>query len=74
MVVVGHDDDGLDRLETLKRILLTGLVTSIFLTALVSFLFARQLLRPIAFIIREVNEISSFDLSHRIRPARARTK
>jgi two-component system, OmpR family, sensor histidine kinase ArlS len=67
MVVVGHDDDGLERLATLKRILLTGLLTSIFLTALVSLLFARQLLRPIALIIREVNEISSFDLSHRIR-------
>src|SRR5579863_523881 len=67
VVVVGHDDDGLERLETLRRILLTGLVTSIFLTALVSFLFARQLLRPIALIIREVNEISSFDLSRRIR-------
>ena len=67
VVVAGRDDDGLDRLETLKRILLIGLVTSILLTALVSFLFARQLLRPIALIIREVNEISSFDLSHRIR-------
>ncbi|HUB61872.1 MAG TPA: HAMP domain-containing sensor histidine kinase [Puia sp.] len=67
VVVVGHDDDGLERLETLKRILLIGLVTSIVITALVSFLFARQLLRPIALIIREVNEISSFDLSHRIR-------
>jgi signal transduction histidine kinase len=67
MVVVGHDDDGLERLATLKRILLIGLLTSIFLTALVSLLFARQLLRPIALIIREVNEISSFDLSHRIR-------
>ncbi len=66
VVVAGHDDDGLDRLQTLKRILLIGLVTSIFLTALVSFLFARQLLRPIALIIREVNEISSFDLSRRI--------
>jgi two-component system sensor histidine kinase ArlS len=66
VVVAGRDDDGLDRLETLKRILLIGLVTSIVITALVSFLFARQLLRPIALIIREVNEISSFDLSRRI--------
>jgi len=67
VVVAGRDEDGLDRLETLKKILLIGLVTSIVLTALVSFLFARQLLRPIALIIREVNEISSYDLSHRIR-------
>lgn len=67
VVVVGHDDDGLERLQTLKGILFIGLVTSIVLTALISFLFARQLLRPIALIIREVNEISSFDLSRRIR-------
>lgn len=67
VVVVGHDDDGIERLETLKRILLIGLVTSIVITALVSFLFARQLLRPIALIIKEVNEVSSFDLSRRIR-------
>lgn len=67
VVVVGHDDDGLERLDNLKTILFIGLVTSVILTALVSFLFARQLLRPIALIIREVKEISSFDLSHRIR-------
>ena len=67
VVVAGRDDDGLERLATLKKILLIGLLTSIGLTALVSFLFARQLLRPIALIIREVNEISSYDLSHRIR-------
>jgi two-component system, OmpR family, sensor histidine kinase ArlS len=66
MVVAGHDDDGLDRLATLKNILLLSLATSVFITALVSFLFARQLLRPIALIIREVKDISSYDLSHRI--------
>jgi two-component system sensor histidine kinase ArlS len=67
VVVAGRDDDGLERLETLRRILVIGLVVSIVLTAFISFLFARQLLRPMALIIREVNEISSFDLSHRIR-------
>jgi len=52
VVVAGHDDDGLERLETLKTILLVGLAASVFITALVSLLFARQLLRPIALIIR----------------------
>jgi two-component system sensor histidine kinase ArlS len=66
VVVAGHDDDGLERLETLRRILATGLIVSVCLTALVSLLFARQLLRPIALIIREVNDISSYDLSRRI--------
>ena len=66
VVVTGHDDEGLERLDTLKTILLVGLAASVFITALVSFLFARQLLRPIALIIREVKDISSYDLSHRI--------
>lgn len=67
VVVAGHDDDGLERVDTLNKILGISVVLSICLTALISFLFATQLLRPIAQIIREVKEISSFDLSHRIR-------
>jgi two-component system sensor histidine kinase ArlS len=67
VVVAGHDDDGLERVGTLNKILGISLVLGVCLTALVSFLFARQLLRPIAQIIREVKDISSYDLSHRIR-------
>jgi len=67
VVVAGHDDDGLERVETLNKILVISLILGVLLTATVSFLFAQQLLRPIALIIREVKEISSFDLSHRIR-------
>jgi signal transduction histidine kinase len=67
VVVAGHDDDGLERVDTLNKILGISVILSICLTALISFLFARQLLRPIAQIIREVKEISSFNLSHRIR-------
>src|SRR5260221_2722269 len=67
VVVAGFDDEGLERVKTLNKILLISLVLGVLLTATVSFLFARQLLRPIALIIREVKEISSYDLSHRIR-------
>lgn len=67
MVVGGHDEDGLERVETLNKILLISLVLGVCLTALVSFLFARQLLRPITQIIHEVKEISSYDLSQRVR-------
>ncbi|WP_431213143.1 ATP-binding protein [Puia sp. P3] len=67
VVVAGHDDDGLERVETLNKILVISLILGVLLTATISFLFAQQLLRPIALIIREVKEISSFDLSHRIR-------
>lgn len=67
VVVAGHDEDGLERVETLNKILVISLVTGVCVTAFVSFLFARQLLRPITQIIREVKEISSYDLSNRVR-------
>jgi two-component system, OmpR family, sensor histidine kinase ArlS len=67
VVVAGHDDDGLERVETLNKILVISVVLGILLTALISFLFARQLLRPITQIIQEVKDISSYDLSQRVR-------
>ncbi len=67
VVVAGHDDDGLERVDTLSKILGISLVLGVFLTALASYLFAGQLLRPVALIIREVKDISSYDLSHRIK-------
>jgi signal transduction histidine kinase len=67
MVVGGHDEEGLERVETLNKILIISLILGVCLTALVSFLFARQLLRPITQIIHEVKEISSYDLTQRIR-------
>jgi two-component system sensor histidine kinase ArlS len=66
VVVAGHDDDGLERVGTLNKILFFSLALGIILAALVSYLFAGQLLKPIAQIIREVKDISSYDLSHRI--------
>src|SRR5258708_3916300 len=66
VVVAGHDDDGLERVAKLNRILFFSMAVGVFLTALVSYLFAGQLLRPVAQIIREVKEISSYNLSHRI--------
>jgi signal transduction histidine kinase len=67
IVVAGYDEDGRERVETLNKILLFSLVVGVFLTALVSYLFTGQLLRPLTQIIREVKEISSYDLSHRLR-------
>src|SRR5450631_3430214 len=67
VVVAGHDDDGLERGQKLNKILLSSLILGVVLTALVGFLFTGQLLRPVAQIIREVNDISSYNLSHRIK-------
>jgi len=67
IVVAGHDEDGLERVDTLNKILLFALVLGVCLTALVSYLFTGQLLRPLSQIIKEVQDISSYDLSNRIR-------
>ncbi|HVU55669.1 MAG TPA: ATP-binding protein [Puia sp.] len=67
IVVAGFDEDGRERVGTLNKILLFSLVVGVCLTALVSYLFTGQLLRPLTQIIREVKEISSYDLSHRLR-------
>src|SRR5882724_1018923 len=67
VVVAGHDDDGLERVQKLNRILFASLIFGVVLTALVGFLFTRQLLKPVAQIIRQVNAISSYNLSQHIR-------
>ncbi len=67
IVVAGFDEDGRERVGTLNEILLLSLVVGVCLTALVSYLFTGQLLRPLTQIIREVKEISSYDLSQRLR-------
>jgi len=67
IVVAGFDEDGRERVGTLNEILLLSLVVGVCLTALVSYLFTGQLLRPLTQIIREVKDISSYNLSHRLR-------
>jgi signal transduction histidine kinase len=67
VMVSGYDEDGLERVDKLNRILLISLLAGVFLTALVSYIFTGQLLQPIAQIIHEVKEISSYNLSDRIR-------
>lgn len=66
VVVAAYDADGWDRLKQLERFLLTGLLIGIATAALIGYLFSRQLLSPITQIIKEVNDISSQNLSHRI--------
>jgi two-component system, OmpR family, sensor histidine kinase ArlS len=62
----GNDEDGKSRIRDLKRILLFSLMIGVLITLIVGVVFSSQLVRPINRIIREVNEISSNNLSHRI--------
>ena len=66
VVVAAYDSDGWNRLSQLQKLLMTSLLVGIAAAALVGYLFSRQMLTPITQIIREVNDISSQNLSHRI--------
>lgn len=66
VVVAAHDTDGWNRLSQLQKLLMISVLIGIGAAALVGYLFSRQLLYPISQIIREVNDISSQNLSHRI--------
>ncbi len=66
VVVAAYDSDGWNRLSKLQKLLMTSLLIGIAAAALVGYLFSRQLLMPLTQIIREVNDISSQSLSHRI--------
>lgn len=62
----GEDEDGLEQLITLKKILLFSLLVGVVLTLIVGYIFSSQLVRPIKQIVKEVNDISFNNLSDRI--------
>ncbi|WP_276480711.1 HAMP domain-containing sensor histidine kinase [Paraflavitalea pollutisoli] len=66
VVVAGYDSDGWNRLSQLRKLLIISLLIGIAAAAIVGFLFSRQLLTPLTLMIKEVNDISSQNLSHRI--------
>lgn len=67
VVVAAYDQDGWAQLKKLRQIfgiiLLLGIITSL----IAGHVFSKQLLKPVAQIIREVQDISSHNLSLRIR-------
>jgi signal transduction histidine kinase len=64
--VAGYDEDGWNRLNQLRDILLVSLFIGIATALIVGYVFSVQLVKPIAQIIHEVKDISSQNLSHRI--------
>lgn len=65
-VVAAYDEDGKLRLSDLRKILLTCMVVGMIAILVAGYLFSRQLVKPITQIIHEVNDISSYNLSHRL--------
>lgn len=72
IAVQAYDEDGWLRLAQLRKILLASLLVGIMVTMLVGWLFSSQLVRPIAQIIHEVNDISSHNLSHRLQTGKGK--
>jgi signal transduction histidine kinase len=66
IAVAAYDAEGLARQKELLQILLASIPISIVLTALAGSLFSRRLVRPLTTMIREVKDISSSSLAHRI--------
>lgn len=66
IIVAAYDEDGRLRLTQLKKVLISSLLIGILVTLVTGFVFSSQLVKPIADISREVNAISSHDLSKRL--------
>ena len=67
VAVSASDIDGKEYLRQLKKILLIAMMLSVVFSFYAGILFANNLIRPIKRIIREVNLITSNNLSQRIK-------
>jgi signal transduction histidine kinase len=67
VVVAAYDHDGWTMLKQLKRIFLVSLLVGMIISLIAGHFFSSQLLKPVATIIREVKDISSHNLSNRIK-------
>ena len=67
VVVAAYDTDGWTLLQQLKRIFFISLILGMVISLLAGHFFSSQLLKPVAQIISEVDEISSHNLSKRIK-------
>lgn len=67
VVISAYDHDGWAQLRQLKQIFIITLLFGTLISLIAGHVFSKQLLRPVAQIIEEVNDISSHNLSHRIR-------
>lgn len=67
VVVAAYDVDGWALLNQLQRIFFISLLLGMIISLLAGHFFSLQLLKPVAQIISEVNDISSHNLSSRIK-------
>ena len=66
VIVSAYDKDGLNKLNNLQLILLTGLLLCSLVTMLAGWLYAGQALHPISDVVNQVEKISVSNLSERV--------
>lgn len=67
VVVAAYDADGWSQLRQLRHIFFISMLIGTFISLLAGHVFSKELLKPVAQMIGEVNEISSHNLSTRLR-------
>lgn len=67
VVVAAYDNDGWSQLQQLRHIFFISLLIGTSISLLAGHVFSKQLLKPVAEMIREVKEISSHNLSSRLK-------
>lgn len=66
VVVAADNEDGRLRLAELKKVLVISLLIAVVVALVTGYIFSSQLVKPISSIIRNVNAISSHNLSKRL--------
>lgn len=67
VIVAAYDRDGWLQLKQLRHIFFVSLLIGTSISLVAGHVFSKELLKPVAQMIREVNEISSHNLSKRLR-------
>jgi|GEM_PF-5027373 len=74
VIAAGKDQDGIDSLVALQGILILGVLTSIILVALCSYFLAKQVLKPLVLLNKEVELVNDEQLNNRIQIQESNSK
>ncbi len=64
--IMAYDKSRIENLSELRKILFWSILFSVWLSVLLSYIFSRRAIKPIARIIKSVKEINSLKLSNRL--------
>ena len=64
--IMAYDKSRIENLSELRKILFWSILFSVWLSVLLSYIFSRRAIKPIARIVKNVKEINSLKLSNRL--------